>query len=248
MSIDDDWLTTLRVHEAELVLARAPHPFGRVLELGGGSGQQAAVFARHGAQVRSIDTQAAHGAFPVEPYDGRHIPFADACFDVVFSSNVLEHIRDLDGMEREIARVLRPGGRAIHVLPTHHWRAWTSATHLPHLLRRVLARPPAPPTPPAPAAQPQAARNGRLQSLLGLSPHGERGHAVSEYLRYFRPSWWTRHFEAAGWDVVDHFGLELFYTGNVLVGPRLGLAARARLGRLLGTATMGFVLRRRGDP
>ena len=33
--------------------------------------------------------------FPVQAYDGRRIPFADSSFDVVFSSNVLEHIRDL---------------------------------------------------------------------------------------------------------------------------------------------------------
>lgn len=30
--------------------------------------------------------------FPVPDYDGHHIPFADSTFDIVFSSNVMEHI------------------------------------------------------------------------------------------------------------------------------------------------------------
>jgi SAM-dependent methyltransferase len=41
--------------------------------------------------------------------DGR-LPFADASFDAVLSTNVFEHVMDLDLAFREIQRVLRPGG------------------------------------------------------------------------------------------------------------------------------------------
>ena len=41
--------------------------------------------------------------------DGR-LPFADASFDAVLSTNVFEHVMDLDLAFREIRRVLRPGG------------------------------------------------------------------------------------------------------------------------------------------
>lgn len=48
------------------------------------------------------------------------LPFADASFDVVVCSEVLEHIHDHRGVLAEIARVLKPGGRFVASVP----RAW----------------------------------------------------------------------------------------------------------------------------
>lgn len=45
------------------------------------------------------------------------LPFRDGAFDAVISSHVLEHIRDDHAAMRELARVLRPGGRAIVMVP-----------------------------------------------------------------------------------------------------------------------------------
>src|SRR6266568_3505896 len=39
------------------------------------------------------------------------LPFADARFDVVFTQHVVMNIPDRDQVYREIARVLKPGGR-----------------------------------------------------------------------------------------------------------------------------------------
>ena len=92
--------------------------------------------------VTSIDlagsTYARDRVFPVIDYDGRTLPFAAGDFDAVLSSNVLEHVYDLAGMEREIRRVLAPGGRCVHVLPTHVWRFWTLATQYPGLAQRLV--------------------------------------------------------------------------------------------------------------
>lgn len=43
-------------------------------------------------------------------YDGKSIPFDDASFDSVFSSEVFEHVKDIEELIREINRVLKPGG------------------------------------------------------------------------------------------------------------------------------------------
>lgn len=42
------------------------------------------------------------------------LPFADASFDVVASAGVLEHVRDIEAVSAETARVLKPGGLAWH--------------------------------------------------------------------------------------------------------------------------------------
>ena len=49
------------------------------------------------------------------------IPFEDERFDVITTSAVLEHVRNLDAMVAESARVLRPGGLAFHSFgPLYH--------------------------------------------------------------------------------------------------------------------------------
>ncbi|MGP1396353.1 MAG: class I SAM-dependent methyltransferase [Inquilinaceae bacterium] len=45
------------------------------------------------------------------------LPFADGAFDVVLTSHVLEHIPDDKAAMAELARILRPGGEAIVMVP-----------------------------------------------------------------------------------------------------------------------------------
>jgi SAM-dependent methyltransferase len=44
-------------------------------------------------------------------------PYADECFDVVVSNQVMEHVLDLGLFMDQLARVMRPGGRSVHVFP-----------------------------------------------------------------------------------------------------------------------------------
>jgi SAM-dependent methyltransferase len=46
--------------------------------------------------------------------------YPSAFFDVLISKEVLEHIEDLSSAAREMCRVLKPGGIAIHLYPAHH--------------------------------------------------------------------------------------------------------------------------------
>ena len=48
------------------------------------------------------------------PGDVHQIPFDDNTFDLIYSTSVLEHVRDLVGAFVEMARVLKPGGMMIH--------------------------------------------------------------------------------------------------------------------------------------
>lgn len=50
----------------------------------------------------------------------RHIPFRDGEVDLLVSRTVLEHVPDLESAAHEMARVLRPGGRTLHLLPCRY--------------------------------------------------------------------------------------------------------------------------------
>ena len=83
--------------------------------------------ADQGADVFGIDIssptvglareQFAPGALKASRADVRHLPFADASFDVVYSMGTIEHFDESEDAVREMARVLKPGGRVILGVP-----------------------------------------------------------------------------------------------------------------------------------
>lgn len=93
-----------------------------VLDLGCAGGFMAEALHDRGARVTGIDPAAeavaaarAHAAATARAvaYDvgvGEALPYGDAAFDAVVCVDLLEHVRDLDRVLAETARVLRPGG------------------------------------------------------------------------------------------------------------------------------------------
>ena len=101
-----------------------------VLDVGGGNGFQCKLLSSLATEVLAIDVNShPNPVMPVQIYDGRDIPLGDASVDRIFTSNVLEHIPDLDHSLREMRRVLVDNGLAIHIVPTPAWRILTSFTH-----------------------------------------------------------------------------------------------------------------------
>src|SRR5690606_12654135 len=109
-------LGPIREHELQLALRYFPSPGEsgrptRVLEVGAGTGQQARLISEAGYHVTALDLPASSYAnvrvYDILEYDGRNIPLEAGCVDVVFSSNVLEHVADIDGLLAETCRVLK---------------------------------------------------------------------------------------------------------------------------------------------
>lgn len=50
-------------------------------------------------------------------YDGKTLPFPDASFDSIFSSEVFEHVFNLSEIVDELKRVLKPGGHMLITVP-----------------------------------------------------------------------------------------------------------------------------------
>jgi SAM-dependent methyltransferase len=250
--LEIDYLNRLRTVEVDRIV-RYLEPGARILELGAGTGRQALDLSARGFRVDAVEIGASNYAgerlFPIVEYDGRHIPFPDATFDIVFSSNVLEHVVDLQQIYSEIRRTLRPGGYCLHVLPTHTWRFWSTlsafpvgfekafklslslfrkATSLPRKLFGLLAAP--------------FVALGYILDPLFQRRHGERGNLVSE-LWLFHPSWWRRNFRSNGFEIVRDEPMGLFYTGHALFGASTSFDRRARWARYLGSACHLFQLR-----
>lgn len=231
-------LNALRRAEIDAVAQLIPDG-SRILEIGAGTGLQARRLTELGHEVDAIDlatsTYSGDQVFPVREYDGVAIPWPASSFDVVYSSNLLEHVRDLTGMHAEIRRVLRADGMAVHVLPTHVWRAWTTASAVPDALVQVVGG-----VPKLLGGARQAAR-GIVGTLLPRR-HGERGNILSETWLY-HPSWWRNNFEEHGYQVEIEMPVGYFYTGNMLFGSRLSMNHRRWLGSRLGSACHAYVTR-----
>jgi len=94
----------------------------RVLDLGCGGGLLAEEFARLGCCVVGIDpavpslaTARDHAGLTGLEIDycsgvGEGLPFTDETFDIVYCCDTLEHVRDLDRVISETARVLKKNG------------------------------------------------------------------------------------------------------------------------------------------
>ena len=230
-------LNALRIAEIEAIVRLLPVGC-RVLDVGAGTGQQAQRLTELGFAVEAIDLAGGDYSrdlvFPVTSYDGNAIPFPDRSFDVVYSSNLLEHVRDPDRLHAEIRRVLARNGSAIHVVPTHIWRAWTTATAGPDAIVQGVV------------ALPRLRHGGlgavrRIAGTVAPRRHGERGNILSETWLY-HPRAWRALFAASGFKVVREDPVGVFYTGNMLFGKRLSVGVRRTLASILGSACRAFVV------
>lgn len=234
-----DRIRTAEIERVAAFLTAGQH----VLEIGAGTGRQAVELTRRGLKVTAIEiansTYAQEREFPIVDYDGRTLPLPDASVDVVFSSNTLEHVPDLQRMHSEIRRVLKPSGYCIHAMPTHTWRFWSIVTsYLEAVSYSVSSIPRLLPWPGRSARELGGNWYRTLRHTAGLClprRHGERGNVVSE-IWLFRPQWWRDNFRDNGFAVVHDEPMGLFYTGEVLFGMSLGLDRRAALARVLGSS------------
>ena len=105
-----EFLHLIRKAELEMVIKYLPKN-AQILEIGGGTGIQAKELTKKGFKIISIDVPESNykleKVFPVKEYDGKNLPFPDNHFDFIFSSNVLEHIKNIDGLFVEFSRVLK---------------------------------------------------------------------------------------------------------------------------------------------
>lgn len=254
---DIEYLKSIRLYELEKVLAVIAEEKGKsdkikILEIGAGAGWQARKMFECGYSVEAIDIAESNyleqRVWAVKNYDGRNIPFADYSFDVVFSSSVLEHIVNLQEFQKEIKRVLKDDGIAIHIVPGSHWRFWTNIFHYPFLIKEIsrLALRKFSILPFWNSNEINAENIKRTTKglfLMAVFPcrHGEKGNSLSE-LYYFSKRYWKKLFEKSGWKIKYIYKNELFYTGYMVTGKLFSILSRKYLTYLTGSVCHVFIL------
>ena len=135
------YIHALRSAELETISHFIPEG-ARVLEVGGGTGYQAQLLTEGGVSIVSVDVKESiwrdSRVFDIIEYDGGLFPFLDDSFDIVLSSHVLVQIPNLAALYREMARVFRAGGSAIHVVPTPWWRILAYLSYSSHLVKQSI--------------------------------------------------------------------------------------------------------------
>ena len=94
-------------------------PKNRLLDLGCGVKPYASVYQQYVDEAIGIDVESTKHdrSVPDKFYNGRDIPFDDRYFDIVLTSEVLEHVPDPGHFLNEINRVLVPGGYLVLTVP-----------------------------------------------------------------------------------------------------------------------------------
>ncbi len=134
--------------------ALALQPGEKVLDLAAGTGVSTVELARSGAWAAACDFSTGMlraGAFrrvPMVTGDATALPFADGVFDAATISFGLRNVHDPAAGLREMARVVRPGGRLVVCeFSTPTWRPFRTAymeylmKALPMVATRVSSNP-----------------------------------------------------------------------------------------------------------
>ena len=140
-----DSLDALRSAEMRLLFQKYGQLFSGadVLEIGTGTGAQLRELSAVANSAIGVDLHSSYLQAPsynFTYYDGVNLPFADNSFDVIYSSNTMEHVMDEPGIappnEKGLAAGRHRGPRRTRSCA---WRMWTTAVYYPMLPKLIFS-------------------------------------------------------------------------------------------------------------
>lgn len=227
MIVSTDWkeyLHTIRKREIDIVFSRLPKTnFKSGLEIGAGDGFQTTLIAPHIERLISSDLNfkrisdslklpgVTYEVIDADAIEGK---FATKKFDFIFSSNVLEHIRDPRKFLTVTQSMLTDDGYAVHIIPSRHIKISYLILFYPKLalliLDRAIGRLKGKPIFRGAKidlenninAKKKSATTSRLKKIFIPTPHGNFPGHVSEFIAYGKKQW-AQMFIEAGYSIVS---------------------------------------------
>ena len=220
------FLHDLRRQEAEIIFGNCPEmAFDNTLELGAGDGFLSQILARYTKKL--LCTEINKDRLNILDLPNVQYKILDAekvgesfeaqSFDFIFSSNLLEHLPNVDKTLAGIHRVLTDDGIAIHVLPNRTWKISTILFFWPNkiistidkfLAGRLFKRRPG-----HKFGQVYKTKYGgnnqkigrkkqsRLTKLFLPPIHGISNNTLEEFYAFGKNPW-IRRFQNAGFDIL----------------------------------------------
>ena len=152
------WHNFVRRREAEIVFSMFPdRRFNLALELGAGDGGQSVTISQYCDKLICTEKDEKSHAWLGRTILERQITnveyklcdaqdlsqFDSNTFDLIFSSNMLEHIPDVRKCLKECRRVLRDDGVMVHTVPSRWWKLFSFGLSIvklrPHGIHGVSA-------------------------------------------------------------------------------------------------------------
>lgn len=142
------WNQFLREYEIDKIFGGFPKEhFGKALELGCGSGKDSKHLARYCKKLTALEynesrlTECNDEKTTFVIGDAQDLSrFSDNKMDLIFSSNLIEHLPNLDKCLAECKRVAKKDGLIIHTVPNRTWKFFHLLLYYPFGIKVVLWR------------------------------------------------------------------------------------------------------------
>ena len=128
---DLEWLHLMRHDELDVALKKFPKGKNiKILELGSGDGYMGKCLTEQNYDVICTDINPKlPSMFPVRKITDGKLDFSSETFDLIFTSQVIAHVENLELFFDEVKRVLKKDGLMINLVPTAGWWIITNFWH-----------------------------------------------------------------------------------------------------------------------
>jgi len=211
-------------------------------------------------QLKSIDFRFVKG---VEIFDSNYTPsenseisFYDGDinnfpalgdFDIIHSSNVLEHLEDPLEYLYFFNNLLTNNGIQVHIVPTHFWKLYNSLFYyikvLIYLIRMFFIS--SDNRKSTKSTYKNAQKNNKKESRFFIGRHGARGTSFGE-LSLFNPKSYKKQFDINHIEYED-FPINLIYSGHHIFGKLINIKLRIFLSKFIGYSCHCFVILKKNE-
>lgn len=216
------WWEKIRMEELETALELFSNEKNLdILEIGGRDGFQANIISKKGHKVTSVDINPLSPQIHlVQKGDITKLDFADNSFDLIYSSNMLQEIHNIDKAFMEMKRVLKKDGIIIHIVPSSWWSLITNFWHyclIPKYLiksnkfQRIINSDKVNGKNIKQNGEGNKSSNTKFKKLF-LHPLGANTSFIHEII-YFSKYYWKKSFIDNGFEIIDKKNCPYFYSG-----------------------------------